>query len=307
LKTSGAAFRSLLAEQLDNIGYTASRGDPDVWMRPILKGDRKYYEYVLVYVDDLLVVSFNPQQTMDQLSQTFRFKGGSIKTPDSFLGAQLSINTNAGRNYWVISAEKYILAACDTIKSKMEERHKLTPYNTDDPSSDFTFPDYKRRRATTPFNSSYRPELDTTRELDDEEKTFYQEMIGILRWTVELGRCDILLEISLLSSHLSLPRLGHIQVACHIFNYLLAHPNRSIHMDHRLPSIDASRFHQADWADFYRHSFEPIPDHIPDPLGESVEIHCFVDASHASDKQSRKSQTGILVFLNRAPIYWYSN
>jgi hypothetical protein len=248
-------------------------------MRPILKGNRKYYEYVLVYVDDLLCVSFNPQQTMDQLSQTFKFKQGSIKTPDSFLGADLSINTK--RNCWVISAEKYVLAACDTIKSEMGERHKRKEYNFDNPSSDFTFPDHKKRRATTPFNSSYRPELDVSRELDKEETTFYQEMIGILRWTVELGRCDILLEVSLLSSDLSLPRLGHIQAACHIFNYLLAHPNRSIFMDHRLPSIVASRFHQADWTDFYRHSFEPIPEHIPEPLGESVEIHCYVDASHA--------------------------
>ena len=131
-------------------------------------------------------------------------------------------------------------------------------------------------------------------------------MIGILRWTVELGRCDILLEVSLLSSHLSLPRLGHIQAACHIFNYLLAHPGKSIHMDCRLPQIDTNRFYQADWTDFYRDSFEPIPEQIPEPLGESVEIHCFVDAPHASDKRSRKSHTGILIFLNRAPIFWYS-
>ena len=67
LKSSGAAFRSLLAEQLDSIGYSATRGDPDVWIRPIMKEGCKYYEYVLVYVDNLLVVSFNPQQTMDQL------------------------------------------------------------------------------------------------------------------------------------------------------------------------------------------------------------------------------------------------
>ena len=132
LKTSGAAFRSLLAEQLDNIGYTASRGDPDVWLRPIMKGSRKYYEYVLVYVDDLLVVSFNPQQTMDQLSKTFKFKEGSIKTPDSFLGAQLSLNTNDGRNYWVISAEKYIKAACETVEARMKDRHTHTPFNTKD-------------------------------------------------------------------------------------------------------------------------------------------------------------------------------
>ena len=129
LKSSGAAFWSLLAEKLDQIGYTASRGDPDVWFRPIQKGDRKYYEYVLVYVDDLLVVSFNPMQTMDQLSATFKFKAGSIKTPESFLGEKLTLNTNEGRNHWVISSAKYIKAACDTVQSKMEERHKITPYN----------------------------------------------------------------------------------------------------------------------------------------------------------------------------------
>ena len=76
-----------------------------VWLRPTLKGDRKYYKYVWVYVDDLLVVSFNPMQTMDQLRATFIFKEGSIKTPDSFLGAQLSCNTNENRHYWVISSE----------------------------------------------------------------------------------------------------------------------------------------------------------------------------------------------------------
>ena len=304
LKSSGAAFRALLAEQLDAIGYTATRGDPDVWYRMVKNGDRKYYEYVLVYVDDLLVVSFDPQQTMDELSQTFKFKQGSIKTPDSFLGAQLHFNDN--RNCWIISSEKYIKAACDTVKDKMEQRHKIIPYNDKEPDKDFTFPDHKKRRCTTPINSSYRPELDQSRELDTDEITFYQELIGILRWTVELGRCDILLEVSLLSSHLSLPRLGHIQAACHIFNYLLAHPNRSLHMDSRYPSIDATRFAHADWTDFYRHSYEPIPDEIPEPLGEPVEIHCFVDASHASDVTSRKSQTGILIFLNRAPIFWYS-
>jgi hypothetical protein len=188
----------------------------------------------------------------------------------------------------------------------MEQRRKIQPFNDHDPDSDFTFPDCKKRRAKTPFNTSYRPELDTSQELDDDKKTFYQEMIGIFCWTVELGRCDILLEVSFLSSHLSLPRLGHIQAACHIFNYLLAHPNRSIHMDHCLPTIDTSRFLKVDWTDFYEHSTEPIPDDLSEPLGESVEIHCFVDASHTSDKKSCKSQTGILVFLNHAPIYWYS-
>ena len=37
-----------------------------------------------------------------------------------------------------------------------------------------------------------------------------------------------------------------------------------------------------------------------------MSTHCFVDADHASNTVTRRSQTGILIFLNRAPIVWYS-
>jgi hypothetical protein len=34
--------------------------------------------------------------------------------------------------------------------------------------------------------------------------------------------------------------------------------------------------------------------------------HCFVDANHAGDTETRRSQTGILLFCNKAPIIWFS-
>jgi hypothetical protein len=37
-----------------------------------------------------------------------------------------------------------------------------------------------------------------------------------------------------------------------------------------------------------------------------VSMQCFVDADHASNRVTRRSQTGIAIFLNRAPIVWYS-
>jgi hypothetical protein len=37
-----------------------------------------------------------------------------------------------------------------------------------------------------------------------------------------------------------------------------------------------------------------------------VSTHCFVDADHAGNLITRRSQTGILLFVNRAPIIWYS-
>ena len=53
------------------------------------------------------------------------------------------------------------------------------------------------------MSTSYHPSEYVTKELNVEGVQFYQELIGILRWAVEIGRVDILLEVSLLLSHLS--------------------------------------------------------------------------------------------------------
>ena len=33
---------------------------------------------------------------------------------------------------------------------------------------------------------------------------------------------------------------------------------------------------------------------------------CFVDADHAADTVSRKSRTGFIVYVNMAPVFWFS-
>ena len=43
-----------------------------------------------------------------------------------------------------------------------------------------------------------------------------------------------------------------------------------------------------------------------DILGNKVTITYFVDVSHGSNLLNRCLHTGILLFLNRAPIHWYS-
>jgi hypothetical protein len=54
LKSSGVTFRAFLAEQLDSMGFKSTNIDPDVWLQPAVKPDgEEYYEYVLVYVDDI--------------------------------------------------------------------------------------------------------------------------------------------------------------------------------------------------------------------------------------------------------------
>jgi hypothetical protein len=58
LKSSGARWRDHISGTLRSGGFTSCYADPDIWMRPNCKPDgTKYWEYVLCYVDDILVVS----------------------------------------------------------------------------------------------------------------------------------------------------------------------------------------------------------------------------------------------------------
>ena len=110
----------------------------------------------------------------------------------------------------------------------------------------------------------------------------------------------------MLSLHLACPRVGHYDAALHVFSYLKKHPKQLIAFDPRHPRIDQNRFISHDWYHFYRGAKEPIPGDIPSPLGKPVTTHCYVDTRHADNRLNRRSQTGILTFVNSAPIIWFS-
>ena len=146
-------------------------------------------------------------------------------------------------------------------------------------------------RASIPFSYKYKPEVDDTAELNASETRFYQELIGILRWAVELGQIDIHFEVSRMSSYMASPRIGHFEQVLHIFGYLQNVPKLTLAMDPLMPDISEDRFIEADWHDFYRDAKEEIPPNLPVPKGKPVTISCFVDASHACDVVTRCSQT----------------
>ena len=51
---------------------------------------------------------------------------------------------------------------------------------------------------------------------------------------------------------------------------------------------------------------EELPKGIPEPRGKSVTITEYVYVSYASDKRTRISHTGYVIFVNRSPIVFYS-
>ena len=72
LKSAGAAFRAFLAERLDEMGFRSSTADPDVRLRPATKPDgEENYEYLLIYVDDILAISIKAKEVMLEIVERF--------------------------------------------------------------------------------------------------------------------------------------------------------------------------------------------------------------------------------------------
>jgi hypothetical protein len=295
LKSSGAQFRAHLAQCLRDLGYTASKADPDVWLKPEVAIDgTKHYAYVLAYVDDVLAISKDPSKVIESLKATYKLKEGSVGPPTTYLGAQvkqfhLPNSDDPGKVRWAMSSEKYVNAAIKEVEQELEKVDKMLP-----------------KKVSTPMSPGYRPEVDASPELDSRRASYFMGLIGVLRWIIELGRIDILVQVSMLSSHLALPREGHLEQVFHVFAYLKAHDRSTLVFDDTEPVIDERRFKKCDWAEFYPEAAEAIPPNAPEPRGKPITVHCFVDANHGGCRITRRSQTGVLVFCNRAPIIWHS-
>ena len=175
-----------------HLGFIPYLVYPDVWMREGQKANGTiYWEYVLLYVENTLVISDNAKHILENnIGKYFTMKPVSVGPPTIYLGGHMRKITLANRaKVWGFSSLQYVRAAVNNIKEY------LVTTNQKLPSKEFM-----------PIQNSYQPETDTMSELNATNSTYYQLLVGILRWMVELGRVDICLEVSMVSSHLALYR-----------------------------------------------------------------------------------------------------
>ena len=142
--------------------------------------------------------------------------------------------------------------------------------------------------------------------LDETGASWYLSHIGILRWIVELGRVDIAVEVSALASFMCAPRVGHQMAVLNLYAWLRKHPSFKLVMDDTYILYPESDYPTYDWEEFYGDAKELIPENAPEPLGQPVQMNVFIDSDHAGDKLTRRSRTGVLIFLNRALITWFT-
>jgi hypothetical protein len=162
------------------------------------------------------------------------------------------------------------------------------------------------KKASGPFSGGYKPEIDNSPELDPTRANFYQSQIGILRWCVELGRIDIIAEVSMLSTYLCLPRECHLEAVFHMFAYLGIHHNAIVVFDPTYPSVDMGTFIKTNWKSMYGDVKEIIPSDAPVYGGKEVDLRLVVDSDHTGEQFARCSSTGFVIYLNMASIVWFS-
>ena len=295
-KTAGRDFRNHLRTCMRHLDYVSCPADPDLWMRPATKEDgSQYYSYILLYTDDTLLIDCDAENVLrNQLGKYFELKEESIGPPKFYLGGKTrKVELVNGVEAWSFSSTQYVKAAVENVENyiKKEGRWQLPP------------------NSNTPLTTSYRPELDVTPELNPKEASYYMSLIGILRWIVELGRIDICLEVSMMSSHMAMPREGHMRELLHIFSYLNKYSNTELVFDPSEPHIDEALFSRKDWTSSeYGHidGEEEIPPNAPVPRGMGFIMRAKVDADHAGDTVTRRSRTGFMVFLNSSLVYFSS-
>ena len=288
LRSSGSAWHAQFSDHLKSMGFTQSRADMDMWLRRQRKPDgSEYYEYLVVYVDDVLIVSHNTQAIVDAIAaHPYELKGGDA--PETYLGATIGrfIIPGSNESTWCMSSTQYLERAISTVESRMGKLPGGKP--------------------TTPLPTDYHPEIDSSPELKDEDANYYLSLIGILQWLCELGRVDICFAVALMSRFNAIPRQGHMDTLLRIFAYLKAHDKSKLVFDYDRREFPESKFQTYDWTEMYQDAQEEIPDGVPEPLGKPVQITVFADAAHADDLVTRRSTSGIIIFVNGTPIRWYS-
>ena len=142
-----------------------------------------------------MVISQHAKETLKELRRYFELKEESIGPPKIHLGGHCrTVKLENGVKLWDFSSSQFVQAGVKNVEEYVKYKESLNIPGI----------------AETPMHTSYRPELDVSMELTPVLAPYYMSSIGILRWIVELGRVDICLEVSMMSSHTAMPRQGHI-------------------------------------------------------------------------------------------------
>ena len=280
LRSSGLRWHDLASDVLRDIGFTPSLAEDDIWMRDM--GD--HYEYICVYVDDLLIASKSPKSIIEALEKVYNFQLKGTGPVSYHLGLDFARDEH---NVMTLTPKKYI----DRLLEGYERMFGSKP----------------KQNVSSPLEKGDHPELDDSKELDPEDIRKYQSMIGALQWLVSLGRMDIATSVMTMSSFRAAPRVGHLERLKRIYGYVSKMRHGALRVRTDLPDYSDLPIPIYEWEySVYGEVTEVIPEGIPTPKGKPVTHTTYVDANLYHDLLTGRAVTGILHLFNKFPIDFFT-
>ena len=158
-------------------------------------------------MNDILIIDKNPERFMNLLKENYTVKPSSIGEPKVYLGADILKAYDSDGSYaWTMGSQSYVKEAIRNVKKQLL-LHKLR-FNK-------KLLDVKYS-PKPPFSSvNYKSELDTSLMCDQNQTNYFQNLIGVLRWIIELGRIDIAYKVSYRKLGISIKRYIYSRIWKH--------------------------------------------------------------------------------------------
>jgi len=134
------------------LGFTSSNADPDVWFRQSKQATgEEYYEYVLLYVNDMIVISEHAERVLrDEIGEWWELKEESIGPPSKYLGGMLhEVTLSNGMKAWAFgrgSGERVPAKKSIDQKNQLPQKRALRRWPAKNPPADHHFWRHRDKR-----------------------------------------------------------------------------------------------------------------------------------------------------------------
>ena len=240
-----------------------------------------HYEYIAVYVDDLMIASHAPQGIIDELManpHNFKLKGAG------------RVTCHLGNDYFRDEEGTLCVGPKKCIEKMAVELERL-------------FGSTSSRKYASPLERNDHPELDDGPLLDEEGIRRYQSLIGTLQWTITLGRFDIGTAVMTMSSYRTAPREGHLERVKRICGHLYKMKDGFIRIRTEEPDYSDPPTQDCDWSkSVYGDVKERLPDGALLTRGKRAALTTYKDANLYHHLSTGRAVTG----ANQTPVDWFT-
>lgn len=163
---------------------------------------------LIVYVDDIMHFDRSPGVLIERLEGLYRLKD-TAKAQDRYLGANIDrVQLKDGSTAWLMSIQEYLQNVIENLEKELEKQGKPQVKT------------YSKNSGDRLFALNYRPKIEVSPELREVLQTHSIQLIGILRWNIEIRMIEIITEVSLLSQHQYIPIVGNLEDVYRVYCFL---------------------------------------------------------------------------------------